>query len=328
MKKELTSIEVFFIAKELKELEGQRLDKVYQLAKQEFLFQFQSKKFLVIKLPSKIYIADKKPETPERLGGIAAKLRKELGNQRLNNVLQIDSERILCFEFDKIKVFIELFGKGKIIIDKYSPEKTIDTFNLAEKEFVEQFVGSKENISKTLAVKFALGGIYAKELCIRASVEPTAKTDEETAKKIFAKLKELLKQKTHAHLVLEDSEIKDATPFLLEAYKHLKNRAEKTFSSALEQAFAVKKTTAQDKQIAKIDKMIKMQEQNFAELEKKSQQEQEKGKFLYDHYQEIKQLVDEISKAREKKQSWDEIKKKFKQIKEIDKAASEVLIEF
>lgn len=330
MKATLSSIDLYFLVRELKQLEGLRLDKIYQLDTNHFLFQFQNKKYLVIRLPGQASLASKKPETPERLKSKAAELRKIFGNQKLNKIEQVRSERILHFAFSKNELWIELFGQGRIITNKdYKPPESLDTFNLSDEEFVNVFVQSKDNVSKTLAVKFGLGKKYANELCQRANTSPQAMPDTVSAEKLHAQLKELLKEKTSARLVYDNSHVLDATPIPLKTYANHRNKPVSSFSEALNKIFEVKKPSPYDKELEKINTMISIQEKNLHELENKAQEEQRKAEFIYEHYQELKQLLDSVKKAREKdKLSWDEIKKQFSNIKEVNKKTQEIIVEF
>ncbi len=210
MKNQLASIELRVLLGELKQLEGARLEKVYDLQGasaahpgKALAFQLsksESKSFLVALAPSAVFLSAAKPQTEVSPGSFCSLLRHHLDNSRLLSVSQQGSERILELVFSSkntLKVIIELFSKGNIILTdesgtiigaaesqkwsdrtirpgfKYSPPPASADFSTMD---VEQFSGrllpsEKDFVVKSLAADIGLGGPYAEEICSMAGVD-------------------------------------------------------------------------------------------------------------------------------------------------------------
>ena len=92
--KQLSSLELHFLVKELQPLIGKRIEKIYQLSKDEFMLQFQGKQILRIILPSLLFLTDTKPVAPEKPTDFCMVLRKYIQNSRITALEQLFSERI------------------------------------------------------------------------------------------------------------------------------------------------------------------------------------------------------------------------------------------
>ncbi len=356
MKTEITAFELHFLLQELKPLENERLDKIYVLDNRGVLITFGNKKMLQA-MPGKLWTPLQKPATPEKIHPFAAQLRKLVGNSKITKIEQVCSERILAIHVIRSEknfvLYIEIFGRGNIVLcseenlvitalalnervqrkQAYQLPKSMDTFHIDSKEFCEKMLESKENISKTLAVQFGLGKILAEELCVRCGIPSGEPVKEEHAVEIHEELQKMLKQKISAQLIFEDIIVVDATPIPFQCYATKKRENISSFGAALDRIFALpaeaiteQKTAPVQEKLQKIDTMIQMQEKSLARLEQKAEEERKKGEYIYEHYQEIKKILDEIIEAK-KTLSWKEVKAKFSQIKEINEATGEVIVE-
>jgi len=199
MKTELTSVDVFVLAKELnKILNYARIDKVYQIAERELIIRFYSQKtelrdFIIA--PNYICVTKFSKEIPEQPTSFAMQLRKNLSGLFIKEVLQHEFDRIVEIGFGREDIthilFIELFSKGNVILcDKDGrilgllerqkwkdrtlrvgleyeyPPKTANPRQIGIERLKEVFKNSKKNLVKTLAVDFGLGGFYAEEICL------------------------------------------------------------------------------------------------------------------------------------------------------------------
>ena len=116
MKTQLASLEVYFLLKELKDLENSRVDKIYNNGKEEIYIQLHKsnvgKKVLRIILGKAVFLSETKAiETPSEFCML---LRKHLEGKFLDSMEQLETERILKFVFkskDETKnLFLEFFG--------------------------------------------------------------------------------------------------------------------------------------------------------------------------------------------------------------------------
>ena len=357
MKTEITAFELHFLVQELQSLVNVRLDKTYVLEDRGLLLTFGNKTLLQAS-PGKLWIPLNRPETPDKIHQFAAQLRKFIGNSKIQKIEQVCSERILSFHVLRSEknyiLYIEVFGRGNVILcdasnvvitalainsrvqrnQPYKLPESVDTFHINEQDFALRFSQSTDNVSKTLARNFGLGRVLAEELCVRSGVSPTEKATPEHAKDIYPLLRMMLAQKPQPQLIFEDSRILDATPIQFQCYANNKRENIERFGQALDRIFALpasaikeQKLAPMKKQLEKIEKRIKMQQQSLTNLLKKAAEEHKKGEYIYEHYQEVKKLLDEVVEAK-KTLSWKEVKDKFKKIKEINEATGEITVEF
>ncbi len=366
MKKEISALDLYYLVKEFQVLIDGKINQVYQNA-DEFLFQFHvpstGKKMLKISLPSLIYLTNYKEEFPDTPPGYCQFLRKYLKNTRVRKIEQKNFERIIEITFeskDKILILIiELFSKGNIILcnEDYKimspfknqnwkdrtirggteyefPPKQINSSELSEKEFqtiIEE--SEKDSLVKILAMDLNLGGIYSEELCFRSKLN---KEKKEFSKKelsaLYKHFKELLEIKLEPNFC--DEEI---FPFNLLMSEQKDREFFETFNQVLDEKLTNKtikthKETQEKKKTTKTDKVLEIinqQEQTIKGMGISADENQKKGEFIYEHYEEIKDILLQMNKAREKL-SWKEIKEKLKgnkKIKSINEKEATITIE-
>ncbi len=221
MVKQLGGVDLYFLLKELKRLEGARLEKIYNKGKEIHFHFYSGKKEVLVLVPGKgLYIMEKKHDsTPSNF---CMFLRKYLRGSRLVEISQEGLERIVYFTFEKKEKYVvvfEIIWPGNIIVIKnnkilqslyvkkygdrwikpgeiYSPPKPlmgIMDFKKSEKKDVVRF----------LAIDVGLGGKYAEELCFRAGIKKNTELNKlslKDAKKIEEELRNFLEQKPCPHL--------------------------------------------------------------------------------------------------------------------------------
>ena len=350
MKKDLSSLEIHFILKELKLLVDQKIDQIYHPDKKELLLQFhvtgKGKHILRIIAGKYLFLTETKEEYGEP-SGFCMFLRKHLGNSRLRSINQLGSERIVEFIFEKKdgkeKLIIELFGNGNILltdenhtilsaveyhrwkdreirakVEYQYPKRPINIFDLKLKDLKETIKNSnKESIVKTLAIDIGLGGLYSEEICLLTKLDKNKKPTEITEnniKKLSDEISNLLKNKIKAKIVYKEDELIDAVPFDLEIYNKNNKKEFETFSQTLDSYASSKKEvkkTPKQKQIEKLKRIIEKQQEKIKELGEKEKTQKERAELIYTNYKLIDEILKEIKKASEK-YSWDEIKEKLK----------------
>jgi predicted ribosome quality control (RQC) complex YloA/Tae2 family protein len=336
--------------------------------KKEFLFVFHKvgagKFMLRIHLSNLAYLTDYKQVFPDSPPGFCVFLRKHLGTGRVKEVRQKGFDRILEIVFDTkegVRILIcELFSKGNMVLvdeeykikgllesqnwesrtvrggAKYEyPPCQEDTPSLGEEQLKKIVSDSKMDlVVKTLAVNLGLGGLYAEELLARAGTgNDKNKLGDQEIKKVYAELKGLFKEEIKANKF--DDEI---VPFVFSRAAGATERIDyPSFSKALDENLSIKAASAADDKMVrekqtkqnKVKLVVQKQEQRLKELETSIIDNQRKGELIYEHYQEIKELLDSINADR-KKMSWEELKKKYagnKLIKSIDEKQGQVIIE-
>jgi len=355
-KTEITAFDLSFLVRELQTLVNGRLDKIYVLEDRGFLLSFGNKTLLQVE-PGKCWTPLEKPEMPEQIHPFAAQLRKLIGNSKVLKVEQVCSERILALRVlrseKEFTLYLEIFGRGNVVLcnaqnavitalalnnrvqrkQAYQLPESADTFHLEEQDFALKFSQSTDNVSKTLAVQFGLGKTLADELCVRSGVSPADKATPEHAKDVYPLLKKLLAGESKPQLIYDDSILIDATPLSFDCYANKKRENTPNFGQALARIFATpaaavkeQKLAPVNKQLKKIETMIAMQQKSLAQLEQKAIEEHKNGEYIYEHYQEIKQLLADVVEAK-KTMSWKDVKQKFSKIKELNEATGDITVE-
>ncbi len=352
MPRSLSALELAALIKELQQmLISAKVEKIYLLPEQqELLLQFhlpnKGKKLLRIVVPDVLYLTEKKQEMPEQPHGFCLFLRRHLNNTRLRSIQQIDFERILDLTFEvKDKIYhliIELFSKGNIILcDKeykiLSPfsnqnwkERTIRgglryehpslKYNLLTltKDQLKELITTtdKESIVKALALDLGLGGVYAEEICKQAHIDKNKKSlNNQEISTLYQEVEQLQKL--------------EYKPYNQEKYTSFNECLDKELT---EQTTIAKKQVEEKKKtehLSKAEIIIKRQQSQIKKLEEEIKQNQDKGEHIYQNYQIIKDILEQLTFAR-KKRSWDEIKAKIndhKVIKEINEKNKQIIVE-
>lgn len=331
----MKALDVYFLVKELQTLIGAKVDKVYQ-KENDFVISLHKKEKILLKItPESVFITRYKFDQ-EKPPSFCMLLRKYLSQSRITGIIQRGFERIIEIRLNKQEehvLILELFSKGNIILCKsnmqiimplheqewkdrtvkpkltyiYPPRLKYDPLEAKEEDF--QKLG-KENLVKTLAIDFGLGGDYAEEVCLRAGVDKNKTSlDETDIKKIIREIKHVREEEPKPNKL--GNEIYS---FELRIY----GGSEKKFYNTLSEALDVYSTeeVSEDKNFEKkkkkIEELIEKQRQHFEELKKSAEEDRTKGDLVYNNYTYIKEVIDTIKGARAKKISWEEITNKLK----------------
>lgn len=316
----LSSLEIKAVVEELQSLIGSKVDQIYQPDNEEIVISLHKtglgKHLLRIISGTALYITSVKKPSPKEQINFCRFLRKRLGSTRLKEIIQNNFERIVELHFEgKESYFIlitEFFSKGNIILcDKdyniisalqvqlwkdrkikakvkyeYPPARktTYDNY-----ESFYSFIKSsqKENIVKTLALGLNLGGVYAEELCSRANIEKTSKTPtDEEIKSLYNELNQLLKEPLDPNMI-------NGEPFPIKM--HSLGEKFETFNKALDKyysQFIVIEEISEELKINKYNVMLEEQEKQLQEIYIHVDENKIKGEYIYNHYMELKELLD------------------------------------
>lgn len=348
--KQISSLELHFLLKELEILNGSRVDKVYQPEKNVIVFSLykanSGKKTLKIVVGKAMFIAEEKENYGETLG-FGMLLRKHLDGHFLQDIEQIKPERILKLSFktkdSKKCLYLEFFGKGNAIL---CDEKNMIINSLEHHEFKERAIkprntykhpvmkynlfdlnknqlqelsanSKKDSLVTSLAVELGLGGIYSEETCLLSNTDKNANPknmDEKQIQSILTDIKKLINKKIEPKAVFQDSSLIDVLPFDLRVYEKHGKQKFATFSEALSfyySHFRETKETEFDRKLRSLQRIAEEQKQAIEELKKEEKELREKGELIYHKYNLVKEVLEEINKA-SKKYSWKEIKDKLK----------------
>ncbi len=308
MVKQLSGLEIRFLMKELEELVGARVEKIYNRDDVFFFHLYTGEKKILTLWPEKgIYIGEgKHDKTPSNFCMV---LRKHLRNSRITKVEQVGFERIIKIYFtkkDSFELVLETIKPGNIILiqdesivfplrirkyrsrwikpkEKYIPptsNKKIDDFKESEKQDVVRF----------LAVDVGFGGKYAEELCLRAGIDkkkPLEEMDEEDAKNIKKALDEFLSQDLEPKII--DGEL---VPTKMKLYSAKGDKYESMSEAIAEYLKEIKKE--EPKKEVKINEMIA---EEIIAFNKKAEKARRKAEVIMKDFDSLQTVVRGIKKA-------------------------------
>lgn len=225
---------------------------------------------------------------------------------------------------------------------KYPPEKGININNTNCEEISNVLKTSTADITRTIATN-GLGGLYAEEVIGYTGIDKTKAATDLTMDEIVeidSAIKSLfnrIENEPNPQIILEkddESKNKDLVPINLNNYKDYKNKSFESFNKAADDFYSKKivneiKNAEEDawsKRIGKFEKRLKMQEESLEGFYKTIEETQHKGDTIYAHYNEIQEILNVISQARQK-YSWKEISSIIKKSKKENKVPQLQMIE-
>lgn len=364
MKDTLNYLEVHILARELQDLIGARVDKIYHPSEDEVLIQLYStrlkKATIRIFVPNFIVMTEYKIERPETPSHFCMFLRKYLNGARIAKVSQKNFERIIEIHFEheneKYVLINELFSKGNIIIcdsnnrilvplkaqvwkdrtikakETYSlPPQNLNLEELDFPRFKEViFSSGKDQIVKSIATALGIGGTYAEEICLKLGIEkekfPKSLKDIEL-RNIFKEFNDLLEKtksgEIKAYIAYDNKQPIDVQPFELKIYEKNEKEYFESFNNAVDTFFVKKfgerlaesKSGIIETEIIKQEALLRQHQSYFKETEEKVNETKQKGDLIYSSFDKIKDIIETIIDAREKRVPWDEIIQKIEQSK-------------
>ncbi|WP_114578567.1 ribosome rescue protein RqcH [Saliphagus sp. LR7] len=209
-KRELTSVDLAALVRELGAHEGAKVDKAYLYG--DDLLRLKLRDFdrgrveLIIEVGevkrTHTVAPERVPDAPGRPPQFAMMLRNRLSGADFAGVEQFEFDRILEFVFERddgvTRIIVELFGQGNVavtdgeyeVIDcletvrlesrtvvpgsRYEfPDSRLNPLTVSREGFDARMDESDTDVVRTLATQLNFGGLYAEELCTRAGVEKT-----------------------------------------------------------------------------------------------------------------------------------------------------------
>ncbi len=273
MKNGMSSFDVMAVARELKELKGSHINKVFQISPSELRVQLNApgrgRQDMAIVAGSRIHLTEQPKTAPMEATTFAMTLRKHLGNAVLEDVEQVSFDRILvlkCRRGELYHLIVELFGEGNVVLadenyeivallrimrvrdrellpkGKYAlPPGRRNPFECSAGELVGIINNSGTDLVRTLARDLGLGGLYAEEVCLRSALVKDKKSitleEAEAIRRILLGLRESLGREKPV-IVYEAGKQIDVLPMMLEGYRGKDMKEFEAFNAALDEYFS------------------------------------------------------------------------------------------
>ncbi|MDI6798586.1 MAG: ribosome rescue protein RqcH [Candidatus Aenigmarchaeota archaeon] len=356
MKESITSLDLMFLVKEMKErLIGGRIRRIKQ-TNNTFIFEIykQERFFLKVILDKAIYIA-KASQRVEKPTNFCMQLRKHLLNKTISNICQVEFDRIVEMEVNGYRVILELFGKGNLILTDSSgliigilkqqvwkdrtlkpkavykyPPSNINPFRYDFIQFQKVLTQINKEIVKALASNFGLGGTYTEEFCEKLGIDKSklaSQLEQKEVDKLYRFFEQLKTIELKPSIILDEKPI-DAVPFEMVRYKDYKKIEFDSFGKAIEAYFeSLEKKLEEEKELkirkkeeGRIRRILEKQKLQLKTLERREEECRKIAKILYENYHAFNEILNSISALRQKKLSWQKIEQEIKKqrlVKEI-----------
>lgn len=345
---EMSSLDIYYVLKEINSLVGGKIDKIYQRDR-NFRIQIYAngESHDLILSPGKVYLSNFDRKGPIKPPTFCMFLRKYLRNQRLKKIKQHKFDRIIELHTENKVLIGEVFGKGNFILlekngeiiqpleiqrwsqreiiskRKYKyPPAGIDPRRMTKKEF-KGLVSTDDEIVRTIARRLNLGGKWAEEVCFRANIDKNH-IGEELSREELASLHkcimELFDRKIEPEVIFDkNGKMIAAVPFTMQKYQAYEKKKFETFNQALDYYFSNKESMGieesakkiKEEKISKFERIEKEQKEAIDKWKKIKKESKKKADLIYENYSLIEDILNGIQKAINSDLEWDEIKQRI-----------------
>lgn len=239
-------------------------------------------------------------------------LRKHLPNTKLENIEQIDFDRVVKLNFTNgKKIIVELFANGNLILtdennniiyaqkttkwkdreikkdEKYQPPQSrlFNPFETNEEELKEALHGKKTVAA--LAANLGLGGAIAEKICTDAKIEknkPAEELDEKEIKKLYKHMKKLLETDTKP--------VKQANRIRPIPLDEETQKIYDSLNQAIDEEYTQQKEEYKEPdKLIKLKKRLESQRKSIEKFKEKSEENKKKGDLIYKKYSQISKAI-------------------------------------
>ncbi len=271
--RELATIEVFRLVRELGKFRGYYIDKLYELGEGRFRLRLTNKgekAYLNCALPGTLNDTTT-IEKAETATGFATAFRKRTSGFVIKEITQMNRDRIINISAEKgelsINIIFELFGKGNLILTDgnmatlltyrrqefkdrtvaphmaYEPPKSGTIDFTSDPAYGIKYETSNAEVARYFASVFGIGRLYVEEAITRAGDDPTAKVEsvKERLPELAASIRELVKKaigSEKAIVYMRDGEPLDFALVELAKYSGVESRACGSLNEALDAVYS------------------------------------------------------------------------------------------
>ena len=271
MKESLSSLDIYYLLKELRnKLKGARLQKFYQV-NDTLIIQLHIPNHgtneLLFSL-NHVALTKYKIERPSIPSNFAMALRKYLKGKRIEDIKQVEFDRIIVLETKDYDIVLEMFSNGNIVFKDKSGHiwslmrkqvwserilKIHQTYKYpplhknpysSEKEFIDYIWEIKEKDKKLINIllnDFSFGPVYSSEILKIAKIKEDVllkEIEKEDIIKIYDVVKNMKNRVLNPKIILDEKgEYVDVVPFNLKVYKGSGFKEYVSFNEAVDDYF-------------------------------------------------------------------------------------------
>ncbi|MBL7206158.1 MAG: NFACT family protein [Candidatus Aenigmarchaeota archaeon] len=347
-KKEMTSIDIRFVVRELKEkLMGGIFRKIYQYGDsktKQLLFEIYvpdtKEKHMLYVDGKSIFLTKKKEPVPIEPPSFCMFLRKHLMGRNIKDIYQHEFDSIIEIKTETNTLIFELIRPGNTIlcdslyyiimpleiqrwkdrevkpkINYKYPPRHINPFSLSVDNLVSMTKTSDKKTVVFLAKELGFGGMYAKELCKRAGIDDQKPVTGLTTEELI---------NLHKYMqALERIEIKPTlyedmvSPFSLKTKpggikkESLSDAFDDYFSEIRLQVKAEGEIKEAEVMVEKAERIVGVHDDAREKWERVERESKESADAIYNFYSSVESVLNAIQKARGMSISWEELKSKI-----------------
>jgi predicted ribosome quality control (RQC) complex YloA/Tae2 family protein len=346
-----SSIDIYaFIQNNKDKIKDGFIKKIYDLGNGKFIFQLHSstlkKGSFYIDVKKGICFMDS--ERGQDAGNLAMFLRKKFMDKKIQDIAQINFDRVVRVDFYNGSSFIlELFREGNLIVlqdniieyalnprewknrkvirgEPYVPPSQKDPLNMSLDEKKDILLASKASLVQTMATRLNLGGELSEEILLRAKINKDipAKDAIDSVEEIDKYFKVCLTE-TKSNLGFLYSTFQIASPLKLSFLNVEPDKVTDDFNDAL---VSMMETEILDSpENIKIKRIIENQERTIKEYEKFVNENRENGIFISSNFQTIKKIINQLQRSDQERLSFDGF---VINVLEKDKAEKSAVVNF
>ncbi len=358
MKTQMTSFDIAASVHTLNQtLKNARIENIYQLNRPTFLLRLhkpsQPTLQLLIEAGKRIHLTSYVLEKPFKPPAFCMLLRKYLKTGKIQEIQQHEFERIITLKITtrngNFQLIAELFGEGNIILVneqntitaalnykrmkdrnilrnekfQHAPPSGKNPFQTNRTQMNEIRNFDKLETVRALTRFLSIGGLYAEELLLRASVDkntPSQTLTDQQLNDLHTQLKSILSHLAEgklepATIIDEKGQMVDVTPIQLNRYIGLERKPYKTLNEALDEYFTQTAQAGRDditlkeytRKLAKHQRMLQNQQEGIEDSKKKIDENRHIGSLIYAHLGELQLLRQQVLEDKQKGRSWDQI---------------------
>ncbi|MFP4116072.1 MAG: ribosome rescue protein RqcH [Candidatus Aenigmatarchaeota archaeon] len=341
---EMNSLDIYYALKELRSLQGGRIQKIYQRDKRlRIQIYAGGESYDLLLEPGKIYVSEYDRKGPAKPPNFCMFLRKYLRNKTLREIRQHKFDRIVELHTEEYILVCELFGRGNfVLVDrdgeivqplevqkwserKVSPGKKYkyppagkDPRKLGSREF-GRLVKTEDETVRKIARDLNLGGRWAEEACLRAGVEkskPGEDLGDAEVTRLRKSMVSLFKEELNPGIFYEDEMKKAAVPFPLKKFGEMRLERYDSFNRALDDFFSGKERKeveeeaeeTKEEELSRVQRIREEQEEAEEKWGEKQEKSEKKAELIYQNYTLVEDVLNGIQKAMNSDISWSEIK--------------------
>lgn len=363
--RQISSIEIFSILRELKSLEGLYLKKFYELGDNSFRMNFSSSSASIsvyIRLLLAINITDF-VENAEEPTQFAIAVRKRILGKKLKQISQHGTDRIIILEFEceeGYKLIFEMFAKGNLVlVDKENkvvltyrtakqkdrsvvskglyafPEGTTMNFDHLDKEKIEAIVDealqSEQRLISALSEKMDIGPLYLEDAIIRSNLDPKAKASTIGAGTLAENLLNIIKNaKSPTPIMYKDGEkAVDYAIMQIKKYEVYNGEQFESVSKLLDTFYMKERVKLErdESEIEQISANIETQRKQIEGMQKNEKEYTISANKIFENMVYLNSIIDYINQKR--RVTLEELQAKFsKKVKGVDLKKKSFTIEF